>query len=45
MTMTFVFAIVALILAVIDLIRSKAQSQLAWAVVLLALALTWPVFR
>ncbi len=40
-----VLALVALVLSLIELIRGKFQALLAWAVVLLALALTLPWFR
>lgn len=40
-----VLCLVALILAGIELARSKGQSLLAWAVVCVAVALTWPLLR
>jgi hypothetical protein len=41
--MTYALILVALILAIIELVRSKAQSLLCWAVVLIALALVLPL--
>lgn len=43
MTVPNVLAIVALILAVVEVVRSRGQSLLAWAVGLVALALVWGV--
>ena len=43
--MTLALVLVALILGVVDLLRSKGQSILAWAVVCLALASVWPVSK
>ena len=37
--------VVALILASIDLIRSRGQSLTGWAVVLIAVGLLWGVLR
>ncbi len=42
--MVSAFVLVALIFAVVELVRSKAQSLLAWAVLFLALAMHWPLF-
>lgn len=39
-----VLVIVALVLAAIDLIRSRGQSLTAWAVTFLAVALLWERF-
>jgi hypothetical protein len=43
--MALALALVALILGVIELVRSKASSLIAWAITALALALVWPVSR
>ena len=36
-----VLAIIALVLGIIEVFRSQAQSLLAWSVVLLAVAILW----
>lgn len=43
--MTLALVLVALILGAVEVIRSKAQSILAWAVVCLALSQVWPVSK
>jgi hypothetical protein len=43
--MTSAFILVALIFAIVELVRSKAQSLLAWAVLFLALVPIWPLVR
>lgn len=43
--MTLALVLVALILAAVDLLRSKGQSILAWGLLCLALASVWPVSR
>ena len=40
-----VLAIVALVLGAMEVIRSRAQNLVAWAVCLLALALLWSVLK
>lgn len=42
---TTVLALVALVLAVIELRKSRETSGLAWAVVVLALAVAWSWFE
>jgi hypothetical protein len=44
MNVSLVLFLVALVLAVIELVRSKGQSLTLWAVVCLALGLTWRLF-
>lgn len=39
--MVLALCLVALILTVVELVRTKAQSLLAWAIAALALAMTW----
>lgn len=41
--MTTALVLVALILGVVELVRSKAQSLLAWAITLLSLSLAYPL--
>jgi hypothetical protein len=45
MTLATVLFLVALILGIVELARSRAQSLLCWAVVLIALGLTLGVLR
>lgn len=45
MSIPTILEVVALILAAIEVVRSRAQSLLAWAVVLIALALLWGLIR
>jgi hypothetical protein len=44
MSIVTVLVIVALILAAVDEIRANGQSLTGWAVILLSIALLWPVF-
>lgn len=43
--MTLALALVAGIIGVIELVKSKATSLIAWAILALSLALVWPVSR
>ena len=43
MNVPTILEVVALVLGVIELIRSRGQSLIAWAVVALAVALLWHV--
>jgi hypothetical protein len=45
MSIPDILFIAALILAAIDLIRSKGQSLTSWAVVLVCIGLLWGVLR
>jgi hypothetical protein len=43
MTLATFLCIIALVLSVAELVKSKGQSMIAWAVACLALALTLPI--
>jgi hypothetical protein len=45
MTLTVFLCIIALVLAGVELVKSKGQNLLAWAIGCVALALTLPLFR
>lgn len=45
MNLITVLCLVALIFAIVEIVRANGRSLLAWAVGLLALALTWPWLR
>ena len=43
--MALALALVAEIIGVIELVKSKGTSLIAWAILALSLALVWPVSR
>ena len=45
MTLMSLLVVVAFVFALVEVVRTQAKSLLAWAVALIAFALTWPLLN